>query len=111
QIRVVGTAGFLHEDPAGGRVGLVDESVIAQRRDGETGENVLVDGALDEGDGSRTPFGDHGGAALTGAAEPVYTALPLADPQRRDRHRLGMWMQLAPDAHRRMALEIRPRLA
>src|SRR5947208_16128980 len=98
QIRVVGPAGFFHEEPAEGRVRFVNESVVAERRDREAGKDVLVDRALDLSDRCPTPLRYHGRSGLAHALEPVHIALPLTDPQRRDRRRLGLRIQLAPGA-------------
>src|SRR5207244_12145895 len=106
QVRIVGTAGFLHEEPTGRGVRLVDESVVAERWDLEAGQNVLVNGALYPSDGRPAPLRDDGRSALANAVEPVHTALPFAHPQRRDRQRLGARIQLAPRPNGRMALAI-----
>src|SRR5207302_6486560 len=74
----------------------------------EARENVFVDCALDERDRPRAPLGDDRRAVLAGALEPVHTALPLTDPERCDRHWLDLWIELAPGANGRMALELRP---
>src|SRR5207248_3468489 len=74
-------------------------------------EDVLVHRALDLSDGRPTPLGDDGRTGLAHALEPVHIALALPDPQRCDRYRLRMRMQLTPGAHGRVALEIRPPFA
>src|SRR5436309_16063164 len=49
QLRVLGAGGLLQEEPAILGVQVLEGPVVAERWDRETGKNLLVDGALDEG--------------------------------------------------------------
>src|SRR5437870_9614848 len=59
QSRVPGAGGLLQKEPAILSVRVRKEPVVAERRDGYARENLLIDGALNEGVRFPGPLGDH----------------------------------------------------
>src|SRR5206468_150321 len=62
QPRVRGTGSILQEEPATVDFRVLEETVVAERRQAQARKNLLVDRALDEGVCPLGPLGDHRGA-------------------------------------------------
>src|SRR5437867_10197629 len=86
-------------------VRLIKGPVVAERRDREAGENLLVDGPLDQAGLFPAPLGDHRAASPTGALEAIHFVLLPADLQRGDPQRLTFRMQQTPGLNGRVARE------
>src|SRR2546428_10342781 len=81
--------------------------VVAERRNREAGENLLVDGPLDQAGLFPASLGDHRAASPTGALEAIHFVLLPADLQRGDPQRLTFRMQQTPGLNGRVAREAR----
>ena len=88
QARVVVADGLVHEDPAMLAIRLLDKPVEAERWDGSTWKDDLVDGALDQRGLSSALLGDDGGA--TRNSDPVDLVLTPAYFQRSNQERLDV---------------------
>ena len=111
EVRVVDAGSLLLKKPGVLTIRLLDRSVVAERRDREPREKLLVDGALDCGIRCPAALGDHLGSGPTRALDPVHLVLPPADPHGGNPERLGMGKQLEPGVNGRMTDEVRPPLA
>src|SRR5262249_53683691 len=86
--RIALPARVLEKQPAAPLARLVDEPEVAHRRDGQAGEDLLVDGALRVNPGRRTLLGDDVGALRPAPLEPVDGPFPFllqSDDRRRPR--------------------------
>src|SRR5437879_12877918 len=81
EVRVVDASSVLHEEPAMLAVRLIKGPVVAERRDREAGENLLVDGPLDRAGVFPASLVDHRAARPTGALGAVLFLLLPRDLQ------------------------------
>ena len=100
--RVPSATRLLEERPTERPVRLLEEAVVAERRDFHARKDLLVDGALDPCVGRAGPLGDDGDAGRSCPLQPVHRRMSHRDPQRGDAIGLRVGRQLTPGLNGRV---------